>query len=589
MAEWPLSTLGSGAGALGFAAILTPILVAFVLALRVRKPADAAEFDGHTSELSPLGVGLSLAASDLALAGALIALPLAASLPDGGLVCLQGLVLGGVIGRFLVSRWMLPGAFAARERSALAPIGERLGRSAGALAARVFALGATLASAGRVFLFVFALHLALGANLPGKTALGGWLGFGLLALFVWAAAALLALVRGLRGSVACDGFLLLVLLVAVVAGLVGLVATLGGGWSTFGEVLRGSRKHIPLAFETSAGLANTFWTALFVSSLASAAHYGADPQQQTRLLATGSLERARKALWISLAGVLPAAGLCLVGAGLLAWKERNPLGADAQRIVAAFDLSRWPVLVAGELAPLARALVLAGFAACAVLAAKSTLGALVQVASAGRRRRRAPEPNLGWMRRSIATSAVRILIVGLLLGPSIATHPTLLQALLVAGECALGLLFAASGLALLRRPPAAEGLFWALPLALTATFLLALRGPSAERAAAIFGALYLLVWAGWRFLPDWFGYRRRLGALVELAAVVGALLLLYWSVRFGLVPLERHFRFDPEWVWLPLSPAWYVPTGAWIGFVFGCLLARGSAGSGEGIAQTSAR
>jgi len=172
-----------------------------------------------------------------------------------------------------------------------------------------------------------------------------------------------------------------------------------------------------------------------------------------------------------------------------------------------------------------------------------------------------------------------LLVAGLAMSPWIAARPSVLDGLYRAGECALGLVFAAAGLALLRRPPAAEGLCWAAPLALVGVMLLATRGPRANLAAELFAAGYFLSWAAWRFLPDWFGHRRRAGALVELAAVAAAVLLLVWGVRWGLSPIETHFRHDAEWVWLPLSSAWYVPTGGWIGFVFGCLLARGSAGS----------
>ncbi len=587
MADWPLRTLGPGAGALEFAAILLPLFVALALALRARAPANAAEFDGRAGELPAWSVGLSLAASDLSLAAALILLPLAASAPYGGLVCLQGLVIGGVLGRWLVSRWLLPAAFAAGERSALALVEQRLGRRAGALVTAVFSLGALFATSGRVFLFVFALQLSIGASIPGHAALGGWLGFGLIALGVWALAALLALVRGLRGSIAGDGLLLLVLLAAALAGLIGLVGLLDGGWERFFDALRGSRKHIPLDFAASPGLEHTFWTALCVSSLASAAHYGADPVQLTRLLATGSLERARKALWVSLAGVLPALALCLAGAGLLAWTEQLAAGGGTDPIVGVRQETRWPAVVAGELPAWPRALVLAGFAASAVLAAKSLLAALLQLAAA-RQRRRSGEPSLGWMRLRTFSIALGLLFVGLALGPWIATRPSVLDGLFRAGECALGLLLAAAGLALVRRPPAAEGLFWAAPLALAGVMLLATRGPRAVLAAELFAAGYFLSWSAWRFLPDWFGYRRRAGALVELLAIAAALLLLVWGVRWGLTPIEPHFRYDTEWVWLPLSPAWYVPTGGWIGFVFGCLLARGSAGS-EGIARTDAR
>jgi hypothetical protein len=567
-----------------------PLLVAFALALRARRPAGAAEFDGRTAELPAISVGLSLAASDLALMTALIAIPLAASLPSGGSRCLQGMVIGGVVGRWMVSRWILPACFAARGRGTLGCIEERLGAGAGRLAALVFTAGALLSGAGRVFLSAFALQLAIGASVPGGGALGGWLGFGLIVLGILSAAALIALVRGLRGSIAGDGFLLLVLLAAAVAALLGLVAQLEAGWGRFFEALSGSRKHIPLGWETSAGLEHTFWTALFVSSLASAAHYGADPLQLTRLLATGSLERARRALWWSLAGVLPALVLCLCGAGILAWGEQmRGRSGEIAPLVAAFEPARWPAIVAQYLPPWSRALVLAGCAVSAVVAGKTLFGALVPLAAASRRRRSGAEPSLRWMQgRTLLTSGA-LLVLCLALAPAIAARPALLESLRVAGACALGLLLAGAGLALLRRTPAPEGFFWAAPLCLVTVLLLSLQGPAAGRAAELFGAAYFLAWTGWRFVPDWFGHRRRAGALVELAAVGAALLLLVWGVRWGLVPIERHFRYDPEWIWLPLSPAWYVPTGGWIGFVFGCLLARGSAGSSEGIAQNPAR
>jgi hypothetical protein len=461
MADWPLRTLGAGARALDLAAILGPLLLALWLAWRARAPRDAAEFDGRAAQLSPWSCGLSLAASDLAFAAALIALPLAAASPGGGLVCLQGLAIGGLLGRWIVARWILPACFAARGRSALAALEERLGRGAGALVAALFAIGALLATAGRVFLFVFALHVALGANLPGGSALGGWMGFGLIALGVWALALLSYLVRGLRGSVAGDGLLFLVLLAAVAAGLVGLVAEMSGGWGLFFEVLRGSRKHVLLDFSASPGLEHTFWTAFFVSSLASAAHYGADPLQLTRLVATGSLARARKALWISLAGLLPALGLCLLGAGLLAWTERNALSEAAAPLVAAFGEARWPVIAIELLAPWARALVLAGCAVSAVVAAKSALAALLQLALARRRSRGAPDPGLGRVRLHALAWAAAALVVGLVLGPWIAGRPAVLEGLQACGQCALGLLAAASALMLLRRPPRAEGLAWA--------------------------------------------------------------------------------------------------------------------------------
>src|SRR5262245_15433441 len=122
MAEWPLHTLGAGASALDLALLLAPLAAALVLVLLARRPRDAAEFDGRTSGLSPWSTGLSLAASDLALAAAPIALPLAAAQPFGGLACMQGILIGGWLGRFAASRWLLPAAFAAGERGALSRV-----------------------------------------------------------------------------------------------------------------------------------------------------------------------------------------------------------------------------------------------------------------------------------------------------------------------------------------------------------------------------------------------------------------------------------------------------------------------------------
>ncbi|MBK7644499.1 MAG: hypothetical protein IPJ19_15885 [Planctomycetes bacterium] len=588
MAEWPLQALGHPPGGLELAAILVPLLLALILARLARKPASVAEFDGRAGELSPWSVGFSLAASDLSLSAALLALPLAASGPLGGLVCLQGLLVGGLIGRALAARWLLPALFEHRARGPLGAIEARLGSGALRLCTALFTGGALLATAGRAFLLVFALHVSLGSLFPAEGSLGGWSGFALLALAVWGIAALLAGLRGLRGSVAGDGLLFAVLCAAAVAGLVGLVAQLEGGWDTYLRVLHGSHKHELVGFATSPALEHTFWTALLVSSLASAAHYGADPLQQARLLATGTLARARKALWISLVSALPATGLCLTGAGLFAWKERNGLSAAADALVRARPEARWVVFVAEQLTPWARALVLAAFAISAVVAAKTLLAALLQLSATQRARRGGAPSSLRRLQLGLGIAALGTFGLQLALGPWISARPGALEGLQACGEGALGLVFAALALSVLRRTPPVNGLYWATPLLIVAVYALATRGPTAVLAVDVFAPLYFLAWAGWRFLVDWFGYRRRAGALVELAAVAAALALLAWGVRWGLVPIERHFRFDPEWVWLPLSSPWYVPTGGWIGFVFGCLLARGSAGS-EGFAQTDAR
>ncbi len=585
MAEWTLVSVGKGALALEFALVGLPLALALVCAWLVRRARDAAEFDGRRAELSAWSTGLSLGASDLALALGFVVLPFAASQPDGGFVCLQGLLIGGTLGRWIVARWILPACFASRERGATAWIAERLGARAAGLAESAFALGAVCSAAARVFLFAFVLHVALG---PSLSAGGSWTGFALLVVALTALAVLLYAVRGLRGAVASDGPLFLALLVAGLAGLIGVVGTLNGGWSVFVEVFLGARRHEVLGFDTSPARPYTLWIAIFVASLGSVAHYGTDPVQLTRLVATGSLERARRALWISLVGVVPAIVLCLIGGGVLAWRERNALVPDAALLVGVRPDALWPAIIARELSPWTRGLALAGFAACAVIAAKSAIAALVQLIGAWRGRRGAAESGIGRLRGRAVLLGLGIALAALGLLRVVGREPALLDVALGTSSYANGLLLAATGLALLRRRTDAEGFLWAAPLALLGVTAIAVHGPRANLVVSSCAVVYLVAWVGWRTLPDWFGYRRRAGALFELVVLLGTLVLLVWAERRGFVAVERHFRYDPEWVWLPLSSPWYVPAGGWIGFVFGCLLARGSAGS-EGLARSLAR
>lgn len=584
MADWTALSVGQGVGALELVLALAPIALALLVAGLGRRPRDAAEFDGRRAALPAWSLGLSLATSDLALALACLSLPLAASQPEGGLVCLQGLWIGGVLGRLVVSRWLLPAAFAAREGGPTGWIAERLGAGSARTAESVFALAAWISAAARVLLLAFALHLALG---PLLREMGPGPNLQILAMLLCCSGALLYAVRGLRGSVASDAVCFAVLLAAALGGLAGLVGTLDGGWGTFVEVFYGARRHELVSFDTSPAHPNTFWVALFVSSLGSVAHYGTDPLQLTRLLAAESLPRARRALWYSLVGLLPALVLCVLGGGVLAWRERNAFAPEVSELLGLRPDAVWPAIAASGLAPWTRGLVLAGFTALALVAAKSAVAALVLQSGAWRRRRGAGEPSLGRQSAQALWIGVGIALASAALLPMATRDAQVLDLALDASACASAALLAAAGLALLRRPRT-TGFVWALPLALAGVLAVAEHGGRTQLVLGIFAVTYLGAWIGWRSLPDWFGHRRRVGAVLELAAVAGALVVVVWAGRWGFIPVERHFRYDPEWLWLPLSSPWYVPIGGWIGFVFGCLFARGSAGS-EGHARSLAR
>src|SRR5262245_24060247 len=89
-------------------------------------------------------------------------------------------------------------------------------------------------------------------------------------------------------------------------------------------------------------------------------------------------------------------------------------------LIASFEPARWPAIVAEYLPAWSRALVLAGCAVSAVVAAKALLGALVPLASAVWRRHAGAEPSLRGVRMLALGAALLLAAAGLALAPAIA-------------------------------------------------------------------------------------------------------------------------------------------------------------------------
>lgn len=248
---------------------------------------------------------LSVALLELATLG-ILGVPALVMQPGQGFSLWISALVGAVLGRLIVSRWMLP-----REESLSRPAEWTwsLGVGAGWITRT-----ALLVTAGAVLLELPLLWLLPSMLILGWALSGRW--------------------RGL------EGLLFVPIVVGLGWSLWELGSSLTGGWDVYGKVLMGSRKHLPWNLAIDAATPATLWSGLTLGTINSMVLLGADPLVRARLAWSGTLEGARRALWFSLVYLLPLAGLVGIGVALFAWQERQPISADGDAWVLRMQSAR---------------------------------------------------------------------------------------------------------------------------------------------------------------------------------------------------------------------------------------------------------
>ncbi len=473
-----------------------------------------------------MNAALGIALLELAALGVL-GVPLLAMQPGNGLSIVTSALAGAVLGRWILARWILP-----RWYSGALP-------DHGAMGEWVWSLGVGVGLAARTAGLLLAVGLLAGCT----QAQVGWCALGVLL-----AACGLA---GLRTRL-WEGVLVLLFIGSLAYIWIVLSSSLGGGWDTYLKVFVGARKHLPLDLRSDAAANASLLSGLTLGTVQALVLLGADPLLRERLLRGGNLAAARRTLWTSLLYLLPLSLLVGIGVALFAWQERTPLEWSAGP-----DGRHWVERMRLLMGPQGIWVVALGWLALALHGSTAWLAHATDGARSMDRMR--------WLRAGILLSG---LVALLFRNWPMQDAPETFAWLTRVAWGVLGGLLAAHWLGL--RPKLGDGL-WAL--ALVASGAWALFAGATPGLRVIWITLALL-WVGSRTLVEFFGHRRRLAALVDLAVVLAWLLFADWLSRHGRVPVERNPWHDEGWNWLPLASAWYVPLCGGAFFALNCWFAR---------------
>lgn len=316
-----------------------------------RRQRDAVEYFLGRHELPWWAVMFSVVATETS---ALTVISVPGIAARGDLTFLQ-LALGYLIGRMAVAVWLLPGYFQGAQETAYARLETRFGSQTRRLASAVFMLIRSLGDSVRVFATALPLAIVTGWSVPFSVVAV----IALTLLYTWAG--------GLRAVVWTDLLQLAIYLLGACATLA-VAVQLAGGPELMLSNARATDKLRVFNFDFSFSAPYTFAGAVLGGALLSAASHGTDHMMVQRLLATRSLESARRALVGSGVVVIGQFALfLLVGTALWAAKADHGVSSGDEL---------YPRFIVEHLPPGVAGLVVASLLAAAMSTVSSSLNSL---------------------------------------------------------------------------------------------------------------------------------------------------------------------------------------------------------------------
>ncbi len=295
-----------------------------------------------------------------------IGVPATVYAADGSFVYLQ-LALGGVIARILVAQFLVPLYYEKEFYSPYEYMEDRLGPVVGRITAGMFFLGGILGQGVRVYATALVLEIITGWSMVQSIAV--------IAMF----AVLWTWMGGIAAVIWTDFVQFFILVAGGVAALIFVTNGLPEHWDTLLSVGHEAGKFRTFDFSTDPRIAFTFWAALIAMPFQNVAVYGTDHLFVQRLLCCRDKREAQKAvLWSTLGELVPVLML-MVGVGLFAFYEYQPLAADLASLVAEKGDRIFPVFIISEIPAGLKGLLIAGTLSAAISSLDSILAALSQI------------------------------------------------------------------------------------------------------------------------------------------------------------------------------------------------------------------
>lgn len=264
---------------------------------------------------------------------------------QGGTLTYLQVLIGYVLGRFIIARLFLPSYFRGDLLTAYALLERRFGAATRHVAASLFLIMRALAEGVRVFAASLVLSAVLAASFPAIPHL--WL---------WSIAlvGVLTLVYTFEGGIAAVIWTDLIQFVIYIGGSLlaayELVHMTPGGWSGIVNAANAAGKLTVWSFSTNLTLPFTFWAGLIGGTFLTNASHGTDQLLVQRLLTCRNLRDSQKAIVTS--GFIVFAQFVLflgIGIMLFAYYQHAPRPAltTNDEIFPAFIVSTLPHGISG--------------------------------------------------------------------------------------------------------------------------------------------------------------------------------------------------------------------------------------------------
>lgn len=511
----------------------------------------------------------------------------------GNFTYLQLGVFGTVIARLIVGYVLVPAYYRKEIYSPYDYMGNQLGNVARSASTVLFSIGGVLGQSARVYLTALILNIVLKDQLDWLSSATGISSLAWSVIFIGAVSVTWTLMGGISTVIWTDLMLFLVFVVGAIFAFITICTKLDGGLS---EVIRVGQEANKFQFwdlRTDWTVNYTLLAGIVASTWGGLGVYGTDQMIAQRMFCCKSERAARWAIITSSASQVVTFTVLMVGAGLFAYYQVNPLqgddlelyNAEPNRIFAIFIVNAMPVGIKG--------LIIAGVFAAAISSLDSIMAALSQTFMSAfylpirkRKLERLQATSSGALdqnaedARTVRVSRLFILISGVLLCFMTFVvdyvnqyYESILDLALALASYATGGLFAGFALAFLPVKVDGRGFAWSSILSVLTVFSLVWHQPWARTfcmwAAGIMFALWILQFV--LIKPGERSPQRVLPSFIQTIVLLAGLAMMVSICFYGHFGSEMK---NGEEVFTTLAWPWYSPIGSIVAFTWGYLLAN---------------
>ncbi|HUU83231.1 MAG TPA: hypothetical protein VM243_06975, partial [Phycisphaerae bacterium] len=343
--DLPLATIGGGFGWIDWSVVAIYFAATTIIggALAGRQ-ATMRDFFLGGRKLPWYAVSGSIIATEIS-ALTFISVPFVVFKPGGNFTYLQLGVFGSLFARIIVGYVLVPAYYRREVYSPYDYMGHRLGSGVRSAATALFMVGGMLAQSARVYLTAVVLRVVLHDQFG---ALAGATGIPEL---VWAVIAIgvvaiaWTLMGGITTVIWTDVVLFLVFLIGAGTALAVVASNLGGGLTEMLRVGAADGKFRFFDFSMQPWEQYTIWTAAIAATWGGLGAYGTDQLLAQRMFCCKDARQARWAIISSAAGQIVTVTVMLVGVGLYAYYQQNPLTGDAAALYQEKGDSIFPIFI----------------------------------------------------------------------------------------------------------------------------------------------------------------------------------------------------------------------------------------------------